>query len=130
MPGTRRQILLIEEDPTLADITSFRLELLGYEVAVLHSAEDARNWLADQLPDLVIVGHFLPAMDGMELLNVLSNDVRTSEIPAMLLSPESDLDDVQKAFNAGAEDYLVTPFDPQMLEQKVDKLVGRYEDLS
>jgi DNA-binding response OmpR family regulator len=122
MPGSKRLILLIEEDPTLADVTSFRLELLGYEVVMLHSAEDAQNWLVDHLPDLVVVGHFLPGMDGMELLNRMSNDVRTSEVPAMLLSPNSDLDDVQKAFNAGAEEFLVTPFDPKTLEEKVDRL--------
>lgn len=124
MADKNNHILLIEEDPTLAEITSFRLELLGYAVTTLHSAEDALGWVADQLPDLVIIGQFLPGMDGVDLLNRLSNDVRTAEIPAMLLSPNSELDDVQKAFNAGADEYLVTPFDPQTLEQKVSQLVG------
>jgi len=127
MSNAKLHLLLVEEDPTLADITSFRLELLGYEVDVQHSAEEAQSWLVDRLPDLIIVGHFLPAMDGLELLNLLSNDVRTSEVPTMLLSPESDLEHVQKAFNAGAEEYLVTPFDPHTLEEKVKNLVGRCE---
>lgn len=122
MAKSKRQVLLIEEDPTLADITSFRLELLGYEVTVLHSAEDALGFLADQLPSAVLVGHFLPGMDGMEFLNRISNDVRTAELPTMLLSPNAELDQVQKAFNAGADDYLVTPYDPQVLESKVDLL--------
>jgi len=122
MPDTKHLVLLIEEDPTLADITSFRLELLGYEVSVLHSAEDAINWLVDQLPHVILVGHFLPGMDGMEFLNRISNDVRTASIPTMLLSPNAELDQVQKAFNAGADHYLVTPFDPQVLESKVEQL--------
>ncbi len=122
MPHKNKHVLLIEEDPTLAEITSFRLELLGYQVTVLHSGEDALSWLSDQVPDLLIIGHFLPVMDGVELLNRLSNDVRTSDIPNILLSPNSELDDVQKAFNAGANEYLVTPFDPQTLEQKVAQL--------
>ena len=124
MADKHKHILLIEEDPTLAEITGFRLELLGYAVTTLHSAEEASSWLADQLPDLAVIGHFLPGMDGVDFLNRLSNDVRTAEIPAMLLSPNSELDDVQKAFNAGADEYLVTPFDPQTLEQKVSQLVG------
>ncbi len=124
MADKRKQILLIEEDPTLSEITGFRLELLGYAVTTLHSAEEALSWLADQLPDSAIIGHFLPGIDGVDLLNRLSNDVRTAEIPAMLLSPNAELDDVQKAFNAGADEYLVTPFDPQTLEQKVGQLVG------
>lgn len=123
MTNDKKHILLIEEDPTLADITSFRLELLGHRVDTLHSAEDALSRLADQLPDMVVVGHFLPGMDGIDFLNRISNDVRTSKIPTMLLSPNSELDDVQRAFNAGADEYLVTPFDPQTLEKKVQRLV-------
>lgn len=123
MTNDKKHILLIEEDPTLADITSFRLELLGHRVDTLHSAEDALGRLADQLPDMVVVGHFLPGMDGIDFLNRISNDVRTSKIPTMLLSPNSELDDVQRAFNAGADEYLVTPFDPQTLEKKVQRLV-------
>jgi CheY-like chemotaxis protein len=124
MADKQKQILLIEEDPTLAEITSFRLELLGYAVTVLHSAEEALIWLGEHLPELLIIGHFLPVMDGVDFLNRVSNDVRTSDIPTMLLSPNSELDDVQKAFNAGANEYLVTPFDPQILEQKVARLAG------
>lgn len=120
---SKKQVLLIEEDPTLAEITAFRLELLGHSVSTLHSGEDGLKWLVDQIPELIIIGHFLPGIDGMELLNRISNDVRTSEIPTILLSPNSELDDVQKAFNAGADEYLVTPFDPQTLEQKIHRLV-------
>lgn len=124
MPSSKHIVLLIEEDPTLADLTSFRLELLGYEVEVLHSAEDAMGWLAEHLPNAILVGHFLPGMDGLEFLNRVSNDVRTAAIPTMLLSPNAELDQVQKAFNAGADQYLVTPFDPQVLEAKVEQLSG------
>lgn len=118
------QILLVEEEPTLREITAFRLELLGYEVIKKESAEHALEWLREQLPTLIIVDQFLPGIDGFELLNRLSNDVRTSEVPVMVLSANSDLDDVQKAFHAGADEYLVTPYDPFMLESKIQRLVS------
>ncbi|QDU57116.1 response regulator [Aeoliella mucimassa] len=124
MAKNKNHILLIEEDPTLAEITSFRLELLGHEVSVLHSAEEALHWLEKSSTDLMIIGHFLPGMDGFEFLNRISNEVKTSKIPTMLLSPNSELDDVQQAFNAGADEYLVTPYDPQTLEHKVNRLAG------
>lgn len=124
MSHGKKHILLIEEEPVLADITGFRLELLGHTVQRLASAEEALVWLGDQLPDLVVIGHFLPGMDGIDLLNRISNDVRTSDIPTILLSPNSELDDVQRAFNAGADEYLVTPFDPRTLEQKVERLMA------
>jgi CheY-like chemotaxis protein len=118
------KILLIEEDTTLLEITAFRLELLGYDVVTQQSAERALEWLCDKLPSLIIVDHVLPGMDGIEFINRLSNDTRTNEIPIMFLSTKADLDDVQRAYNAGADEYLVIPYDPMVLESKVERLVN------
>lgn len=118
------QILLIEEDPTLLEITAFRLELLGYEVVMQQSAERALEWMRDKLPSLIIVDQVLPGMDGVEFINRLSNDTRTNEIPIMILSTKGELDDVQRAYNAGADEYLVIPYDPMVLESKVERLVN------
>jgi CheY-like chemotaxis protein len=117
-------ILLVEEDPILLEITAFRLELLGYHVIKQQSAERALEWLRDQLPTLIIVDHVLPGMDGIEFINRLSNDMRTSEIPIMFLSTNADLEDVQRAYNAGADEYLVIPYDPIVLEAKVERLAS------
>jgi CheY-like chemotaxis protein len=124
MPGQTSRILLIEGDRTLLEITAFRLELLGYEVITLDTAERGLDWLRDQLPTLVIVDHVLPGIDGIEFINRLSNDTRTSEIPIMFLSTNGDLEDVQKAYNAGADEYLVIPYDPIVLEAKVERLAS------
>jgi DNA-binding response OmpR family regulator len=117
-------ILLIEGDPTLLEITAFRLELLGYQVVSHESAERGIEWLKEQLPSLIIVDHGLPGMDGVEFINRLSNDTRTSDIPIMFLSTNGDLEDVQKAYNAGADEYLVIPYDPIVLEAKVERLAS------
>jgi CheY-like chemotaxis protein len=117
------QILLVEEEPTLLGITSFRLELLGYDVVTHQSAERALEWLREQLPTLIIVDHVLPGMDGIEFINRLSNDTRTSDVPIVFLSTNADLEDVQRAYNAGADEYLVIPYDPLVLEAKVERLL-------
>jgi CheY-like chemotaxis protein len=122
MSDTSPQILFIEEDPILLEVTAFRLELLGYEVVTQESAERALEWLRDQLPTLIIVDHMLPGMNGIEFINRLSNDTRTSDVPIVFLSTNGDLDDVQKAYNAGADEYLVIPYDPMVLESKVERL--------
>jgi len=116
-------ILLIEEEPTLLEITAFRLELLGYQVVKRETADEAAQWLKEQLPDLVAVGH-VAEMESIEFLNHLSNDERTSELPILYLSASTDLEEVQRAFNAGADEFLVTPFDPLVLEKKVDGLLA------
>jgi CheY-like chemotaxis protein len=116
-------ILLIEEEPTLQEITSFRLELLGYRVVTKMTADEANKELMGKLPDLIAVGH-VAEMESIEFLNHLSNDPRTSELPIIYLSGNSDLDEVQRAFNAGADEFLVTPYDPIVLEKKVDGLLA------
>jgi len=118
------QILLVEEDPTLLEITAFRLELLGYDVVTHGSAEQALDWLREHLPTLIIVDYLLPGMSGVELVNRLSDDMRTSDIPIMMLSTDSVLEDVQKAYNAGADEFLVIPYDPIVLESKVERLTS------
>ena len=119
------QILLIEGDPPLLEITAFRLELLGYEVVKAANRPSRRsNGCSDHLPTLMIVDQALPGMDGIEFINRLSNDTRTSDIPIMFLSTNGDLEDVQKAYNAGADEYLVIPYDPIVLEAKVERLAS------
>lgn len=124
------QILLIEEDPIVMEITSFRLELLGYEVVKKENGEEALEWLQENVPTVIVVDQFLPGIDGIELLNRLSNDVQTNEIPVLFLSTNSDLDDVQKAYNAGADEYLVIPYDPVVLESKVERLANAVLDIA
>ena len=124
MLNNRARILVVEEEQILLDIVAFRLELLGFEVMTKSTADDALAWLAGQTPDLAAVG-YLPDMDPVEFLNRLREDGRTSETPVLFLSANSDLDEVQRAYNAGADEYLLTPFDPLMLEQKVQMLLER-----
>jgi CheY-like chemotaxis protein len=128
MAGQRKTILLVEEEPVLLDITAFRLELLGYQVETKQSADAALEWLAGHTADLIAVG-FVPDMDPIEMLNRLSDDERTSNTPLLLLSPNSDLDEVQRAYNAGADEYLLTPYDPLVLEHKVDGLLAAADSL-
>jgi len=115
-------VLLIEEEATLREITSFRLELLGYRVVTKVTADQANDVLQGSLPNLIVVGH-VAEMESIEFLNHLSNDARTSEVPIIYLSGSADLDEVQRAFNAGADEFLVTPYDPLVLEKKVEGLL-------
>ena len=123
MSNRAPRVLLIEEDGVLAEVTGFRLDLLGFSVETVVSAEAAFAFLDRELPDAIILDPVLPGMDGIELTNRLSNDPRTSRIPIMVVSTNADLNEVQRAHAAGAKDYLVIPYDPIMLEQKLEALL-------
>jgi CheY-like chemotaxis protein len=126
MPAGRKTILLVEEEPALLEITAFRLELLGYDVVTTSTAESALERLSQSVPDLLAVG-YLSDMDPVEFLNRVSDNPRTSDVPLMYLSANSDLDEVQRAYNAGADEYLLTPYDPLVLERKVQGLLAASE---
>lgn len=121
-------ILLVVEDETLAEITAFRLELLGYSVQTVNTGEAALPAVVEHRPDLMIVDLKLPNMSGLELIERVVNNSQGEELWIMALSIEADLDAVQQAYIAGAKEYLVAPFDPLTLEAKVEHVfqqVGR-----
>lgn len=117
------RLLLVESDALLADITAFRLELLGYDVATAAGGDEALAKLDAALPDLIILDLHLEDMDGLDMIDRLSNDARTSAVAILAFSIDADLDSVQRAYAAGARDYLVVPYDPAVLEAKIESLL-------
>jgi CheY-like chemotaxis protein len=121
MSKKTRQIMLVEPEPLLAEVTAFRLELHGYRVEIVRSAEEALQKVGSLQPDLILTDFQLPGMDGPGLIEQLALDESTSEIPVIVLSVDADLDCVQSVFNVGAKDFVVVPYHPEILEQKVAK---------
>lgn len=124
MRESKHFILLVEDDPLLADITAFRLELLGFEVKTAESSEAALQTFEECHVDVVIVDLELAGMKGLELINQLQISEMSHETPILVFSSDPSLDVVQKAFKAGAKDYLVTPYDPAVLEGKIERLLS------
>ena len=123
MTTAPRNILLVEPEPVLAQITAFRLELLGYFVNTVNSAEEALQEIVQSRPDLLITDLVLPGLDGMGLIERLTTDEATSDLPIMVLSIDADLAQVQEVYGLGAKDFLVVPFDLGILEEKVAALL-------
>ncbi len=117
------RLLLVESDELLADITAFRLELLGYDVTMADSGGAAFTMLESSLPDLIILDLHLADMEGLDMIDRLSNDARTSSVAILAFSIDADLDSVQRAYAAGARDYVVVPYDPAVLESKIESLL-------
>ena len=123
MPDDFPSVLLVEEDAILAEVAGFRLELLGFRVRTAGSGEEALLAVERELADAMVLDLALPDMDGIELIHRLTSDERTSAVPILALSTSGDLDEVQRAHAAGAKDCLVIPFDPTMLEKKLEELL-------
>lgn len=121
-------ILLIEQEELLAEVTAFRLELLGYCVAIVPSLAKAWTSMEQEQPDLIIYDLATSDGNGLDFLNQARAKETTANIPILIFSTDSELTNVQRAHRAGASDYLVTPFDPAVLEHKVEHLLGGDEE--
>lgn len=119
-----QKILIVEPDDTLAELIAFRLELLGYHVMPATNESEAMANIAVREPDLIVSNLDLPESDGLKFIERIANDPKTSKIPVLALSYDAELDRVQRAYFAGASEYLVVPYDPVVLGEKVMGLLA------
>lgn len=116
-------ILVLLGEPVLTDLTCYRLELLGYDVQKVKTGDTASNAIDNGGIGLVILDTSLQEGDGLVWLSEMRRRVTGDRVPVMIVSLDPSLDTVRRAFEAGAQDYLITPFDPIVLEQKVAAFV-------
>ncbi len=118
--------MLVQAEPVLAELTSFRLELLGYQIELVGSGGAAIASIQTSLPDLVIVDTQLPDVDGIEWIARVRGEYAAEQLPIIVFSLDPSLETVERAFHAGAQDYLITPFDPTVMEEKIEALLANY----
>ena len=123
MSRERPRVLLVDDDATITEITAFRLKLLGYEVHCAQNGEEAFAAIEQELPDAIVLEMRLPGMDGCEVATRLSNDEKTTDIPIIAFTSETDPVEMKRAYAAGAEEYVVKPYDPAVLQRKLEKLL-------
>lgn len=125
MRDGRPTIWVIAAEPVLAEITTFRLELLGYDVVAYDNPDAPYYALKGETipPEVIVIEKDLCESDAFELISRFRAEPQTADTPMMVLSPDGDLDGVQRAYHAGAREFLVTPFDPAMLEAKIESLL-------
>ena len=120
-----RTILVVEDDPHLADLIRFRLMREGFEVRVAADGDQAlTEFERAQPPDLVILDVMLPYRSGYELLADLRQRSAWVRIPVIILTSRTKEEDVVQGLTLGANDYLSKPFRPAELLARIQKLLA------
>ena len=117
------KILLVEDDPALADGLSSRLSEIGFDVTLAMTAGYADTALHTQAYDLMILDLGLPDGDGLDLLGQLRGCKRA--VPVLILTARDGLNDRIGGLRLGADDYMTKPFDLRELEARVQALLRR-----
>jgi DNA-binding response OmpR family regulator len=121
----KHKILIVEDDPDVAEMLNAYFRVQGYEVFTVNWGEDGVRAGQTSAPDLIILDIRLPDIDGYEVARRLRSDRRTQEIPIIFLTEKRERIDRLQGFEVGADDYITKPFDVQELRLRVRNALKR-----
>ena len=118
-------IYIVEDDKNIAEIESFALKNVGYDVETFFRARDFYRALERRVPDLFLLDIMLPDEDGLEILRTLKADPKTAYPPVILVTAKTSEMDKVKGLDQGADDYMTKPFGVMELISRVKALLRR-----
>lgn len=117
-------ILVVEDDETIATFLKFMLEKEGFKIMVIRDGREAADFICrNNPPRLVLMDIMLPYMDGFRLLGLIREEPRWREVPMIMLTSVSEPRSLNRAIEAGANDYMVKPFAAAELVARVRRFV-------
>jgi len=119
-----KRILLADDEEDIKTVVKMLLESHGYEVATAFDGLDTLDKAKTEKPDLILLDIMMPVLNGFEVCKRLKEDQETADIPIIMLSAAAHADSVEKGLSAGAKDYIIKPFEPETLLQKVKETLG------
>jgi CheY-like chemotaxis protein len=106
-----KQILVVDDDSTIREFVQHVLRKEGYDVTVMHDGEQVLTYLqTGAIPDLVLSDLHMPNVCGFKLTQTIKANAATRQVPVIVMSSHSDPQAYSAVFGAGAEDFLVKPF--------------------
>lgn len=119
------KILIIDDDTAILELIKVNLELLGHEAITASDGVKGFALARQELPDLIILDVMMPDVDGFTVASRIRNNSSTKDIPILMLTALSMIQDKTKGFDAGVDDYLVKPFELEELKLRVRALLRR-----
>lgn len=119
------RILVVEDDPDIAELIRHYLERASHRVDVLAHGNDAVSRVREQRPDLVILDLMLPGVDGLEICRLLRANPATADVPVMMVTARAEESDRIVGLELGADDYITKPFSAKEVVARVNALLRR-----
>src|SRR5690349_4953547 len=123
---SRGSVLVVDDEPIIAEVVSRYLDRAGYETRVAADGPQALQMAAERKPDLVVLDVMLPGLGGLEVMSRLRQAAR-ERIAVVLLTARGREADRISGLRLGADDYVVKPFSPVELVARVDAVLRRAE---
>lgn len=119
------KLLLVEDDPSLAELLEYRFASEGYSVRSTADGDEALLLAVEDVPDLIILDWMIEGTSGIEVCRRLRRDKATAHVPIIMLTAREGEDDRIRGLDTGADDYLTKPFSPRELLARVAAVLRR-----
>jgi two-component system phosphate regulon response regulator PhoB len=119
------RILIVEDEPAIAELVAINLRHGGHEAVIAATAAQAQAEVDRILPDLVVLDWMLPGESGLALARNWRTQARTRELPVIVLTAKAGEADKVAGLDAGADDYLTKPFSPKELLARIRAVLRR-----
>lgn len=115
-------LLVVEDNPDIIEYISSSLDD-SFTVLKGKNGREGMNIALEKVPDIIVSDIMMPEMDGIEMVKVLKQDVRTSHIPIILLTAKDSVEDKEEGYDSGADSYLTKPFSVKLLSSRINNLL-------
>lgn len=120
------RILIAEDEPDIRELVAFTLRFAGHEVTTTSNGEEAVQQASQIIPDLILMDVRMPKMTGYDACRLMKTNPALKDIPVVFLSAKGQDSEIQSGLDAGAEDYLLKPFAPDQLTQRVRAILSKF----
>lgn len=120
------KILVVEDERDIRDLITYTLQFAGYDVIGAVNGEEAVDKTRTEQPDLVLMDVRMPRMTGYEACRLIKADEATRNIPVVFLSAKGQEVEINAGINSGADEYILKPFSPDQLSERVKALLRKY----
>lgn len=124
---SKKQVLVAEDEADIRMLIAFSLEYMGYRVVQVANGEDAVKEAIADPPDLIMLDVRMPRLNGYEVCKKLKEERTTKDIPVIFLSAAGQETEIRHGLELGAVEYIIKPFAPDVLQQRVASVLGRAE---
>ena len=121
---SKRRILVVDDDPDIVETVEFFFSSSDYQVFMAKNGKEALEQVETKKPDLVLLDMMMPEMDGLEACRRLKGNPKTNHLPIIMLTAQGKKQDVVNALKAGANDYVIKPFNLQDLFERIEKILN------
>lgn len=120
-----KKILIVDDEQDIVESLKFVLETAGFDCYCAYDGEDGLNLAKEILPDLIILDVMMPKINGFKICRLLKYDIKYKNIPILMVTARSQIEDKQIGEETGVDEYITKPFDLDEIVKKVEGYLNK-----